>query len=613
MLKDNKNDPKGNFAPRILPWLLGALMFLVYFFTLNRWVNLQNLGHVANLSGWVWQPQLYCPLQFLFTYPIRWLPAAHIPLALNLFSALCGAAALGLLARSVALLPHDRTEAERQREKSAFSFLTGWPAWFPPVVAVLFAGFQLAFWQHATSYSGETFQLLIFAIVIWQLLEYRLDELEWRLIASTFIYAAGLTDNWAHVAFFPLFLTAMIWSRGLDFFNLQFLVRMALAGLGGMLFFLLLPLVVKVSGNFNLSFWDAIRPVFQMDWQVIKSITDGTVRHNLLLISVSTLVPVLAIALRWSANFGDKSQIGVALAGYMFHLGYVVVFGVCVWIMFDPTFSPRYLALNSPALTLYYLAALAIGYYCGYFLLVFGKETAPSRRNPRPQSALPRSLKWLCPVIVAGTLGMSALMLATLLYKNVPVIRAFNDDTLLKYAQAAIQNLPPKGAILLCDSDNPNQIQPQRAFLIQAILAREGRAKDFVVADTKSLDWAPYHRYLHARFPEKWPLLVDKKNDSAVNPLGLLSLITQLGKSNSVCYLNPSYGYYFEQFYQKPQGMNYEMLPLPTNNLIPPPPENDLIARNESFWSKVVPELQPRIQRALNPPDPKKHPASQYI
>ncbi len=610
MLKDNATDPKKNFVPRSLPWLLGALMFVVYYFTLNRWVNLQNLGHAANLSGWIWQPQLYCPLQFLFTYPIRWLSPAHIPLALNLFSALCGAATLGLLARSVALLPHDRTEAERQREKSDFSFLTGWPAWFPPVVAVLFAGFQLAFWQHATSYSGETFQLLIFAIVIWQLLEYRLDENELRLLACALIYGAGLTDNWAHVAFFPMFLGAIIWLKGLEFFNLQFLVRMAFAGLGGMLFFLLLPLMAKANGHVHLSLWEALRPVLQMDWHVVKAITDGNARHSLMLISVSTLIPVLAIALRWSSSFGDKSQMGVALAGYMFHVGYVVVFGVCVWIMFDPPFSPRYLAMGSPALTLYYLAALAIGYYCGYFLLVFGRPAVPTRRNPRPQAALPDNLQWLCPVMVVGTLAMSAFMLGTLIYKNTPIIRSFNDSTLLKYAQAVTQNLPREGAILLCDSDDPNQIQPRRAFLIQAMLAREGRSKDFLVADTQSLNWPPYHRFLNAKFPQKWPLLVDKKNNNALNQIGLLAMLTQLAKSNTLCYLNPSFGYYFEQFYQEPHGMVYRMQTLPTNNLTPPVADKNLIAQNESFWAQALPALQPAVHQAWNPPDPNAAPTN---
>ncbi len=604
MPKENQIDPRKNFVPRLLPWLLGVAMLLVYALTLNRWVNLQNLGQVANISGWVWQPQLFGPLQFLFTYPFRWLPAAEIPLALNLFSAVCAAVTLGLLARSVALLPHDRTELERQREKSDFSFLTGWPAWFPPVVAVLFAGFQLSFWQHATSYSGEMFQLLIFAVIVWLLLEHRLDEQEWRLTAAALIYGAGITDNWALVAFFPLFITALIWLRGLEFFNLQFLVRMALAGLAGMFFFLLLPLAAKVHGNIPLTIWEALRPVWRMDWLVIKSITDGTVLHNVALITMSTLLPLLIAAFRWSSSFGDKSRMGIALAGSLLHLGYAAFGGLLVWVMFDPPFSPHFLGLGSPALTLYYLAALALGYYSGYFLLVFGKKSVPSRRNPRAESALPSDWRWLGPIIVVGMLVGCAFGATLLVYKNASIVRADNDDTLLKYARLTTKNLPSAGAILLCDSDDPNQMQPRRAFLIQAELAREGRLKNYLVADTQSLNWPPYHRFLHKKYPQKWPLLVGAKDVNTVNQIGLLAMINKLSLSNTVYYLNPSFGYYFEQFYQEPHGLVYRLQPLPTNNLVAPIPDQKLITENESSWTQLGRELQPAIQRALNPPDP---------
>jgi len=71
----------------ILPWFAGAVALAVYLFTLNHWVSLLNLGHVARAAGWLWQPEVYHPAHFLVTYPVRWLPAAWCPLALNLLSA----------------------------------------------------------------------------------------------------------------------------------------------------------------------------------------------------------------------------------------------------------------------------------------------------------------------------------------------------------------------------------------------------------------------------------------------------------------------------------------------------------------------------------------------
>ena len=89
----------------------------------------------------------------------------------------------------------------------------------------------------------------------------------------------------------------------------------------------------------------------------------------------------------------------------------------------------------------------------------------------------------------------------------------------------------------------------------------------------------------------------------AVNQIGLLSMIGQLSRSNAVFYANPSFGYYFEQFYQEPHGLIYRLKELPTNNLVPPAPNKTLIAENESFWSQAVPLGFPGVKKALNPPD----------
>src|SRR5437016_6338354 len=127
--------PKTRFVSIVLPWLIAAGALAIYLITLNRWVSLGNLLQVAKLSGWTWQPDLSEPLYWLLTYPLRWLPSNAIPLALNLLSAVCAVLTLALLARSVALLPHDRTHEQRQREQGEFSLLSIPLAWLPPILA----------------------------------------------------------------------------------------------------------------------------------------------------------------------------------------------------------------------------------------------------------------------------------------------------------------------------------------------------------------------------------------------------------------------------------------------------------------------------------------------
>src|SRR6266404_5365293 len=77
-----------------LPWIIAAAALVVYLGTLNHWVSLNSISHVAKISGWTWQPELYGPLYWLLTYPLRWLPVKLVPPALNLLAALCAALTL---------------------------------------------------------------------------------------------------------------------------------------------------------------------------------------------------------------------------------------------------------------------------------------------------------------------------------------------------------------------------------------------------------------------------------------------------------------------------------------------------------------------------------------
>jgi len=596
MTTEQRTDPRKNFTPRFLPWLSAVAAFVLYWFTLNHWVSSFNLGIVTMISGWSWQPDLVSPLFFLVTWPFRWLPTSQIPLALNAFSALCAALTLGLLARSVALLPHDRTDAQRKREHSDFSFLTIGSAWLPPLLAVMVCGLQMTFWEHATNCTGEMFDLLLFAFVIWSLLEYRLDEREGRLYLASVVYGAGMANNAAMVAFFPVFISAIVWIRGLHFFNLRFLQRMVLCGLLGLALIFLLPLLIVISGNMPITFWEALKLSLYSHYGVIR-LMFACIFHpgqNLqpLSLLLAYLLPLLMLSIRWKSSFGDHSKMGMALTSFLFHMTFATFFFIGTWMAFDPPFSPRHLGFGTPSLTLYYLGTLSIGYFCGYFLLLFSKE--PSGRSQPQRSSMAKSSNLLLGV---GVWAFAVAAIAGIACRNTPQIRAVNDDTLRKYASFVVENLPPSGGILLSDDAN-------RLFLVQAALAREGRTKDFLPLDTQSLNWPPYLRFLHAKYPQKWPQLVSPTDVNLVNPIGLLSALTMLAKTNDLYYLHPSFGYYFEQFYQDPHGLAYQLHPLPTDTLLPPLPDKNQTAANEAFWARVEAQAFPSIERAVTPPDP---------
>jgi tetratricopeptide (TPR) repeat protein len=583
-------DARRDFVRRVLPWLIAAAMLLFYVFTLNHWVSLTNLGGVTTISGWTWIPQYDSPLFYLVTMPFRLLPASAVPLTLNLFSAVCGALALGMLARSVSLLPHDRTEAQQVRERNDFFLLTLRSSWLPPLLAALLCGLQLTFWEMATNGGGEMFDLLLFAFVIWSLIEYRLDGRVWRLYTSAAVVGAGIIEGSAITAFFPLFIVAIIWVRGLAFFNVQFLIRMFLFGLAGFLLLLIYRLASVLGAEFPTPFWEAIKFSMGMQIEVLRvywgCVTNpGQYLSDLMVPILISLMPLLVMSVRW--KFGDNSRIGSSLASLMFHTIHAIFLGVCVWLVFDPPFSPREKGLGLP---LYYLIALSAGYYAGYFLLVFG------RRRPRASDSPPALVSLGNKAVVIGVWVIATLALAGLICKNMPLVQAANGDTLHKFSSLVVRNLPPRAIVLSDDLE--------RMYLAKAALASDGRANNYLFIDTEWLPYPEYHRYLHKESPQTWPLLVKPGQTNILNTLGLIELLAYLDRTNEMYYLHPSFGYYFEEFYPEPHGLIYKLKPLPRETLESPPPDKDLIAENESFWTSARTDVLAPVADEATPADP---------
>ncbi|MDB6130116.1 MAG: Tetratricopeptide repeat protein, partial [Verrucomicrobiales bacterium] len=122
-----------------------------FLFTMNRWVNLSSVHVLAQSSGWEWRPLLVAPLLVLIEKTGALLPISNRVLYFNLLSVVSAALTLALLARSVVLLPNDRTKEQRSRlpEDGTEPLLI---RWLPPLVATCVCGFQLTFWENATNF-----------------------------------------------------------------------------------------------------------------------------------------------------------------------------------------------------------------------------------------------------------------------------------------------------------------------------------------------------------------------------------------------------------------------------------------------------------------------------
>jgi lipopolysaccharide biosynthesis regulator YciM len=579
---------RSTFVQSRLPWLVAAGALLVYVLTLNRWVSLASLGTVSSLTSVAITTPLDRPLHFLITYPFRWLsPGAQI-LGLNGLAALCGALTLALLARSVALLPHDRTREQRHRERSEFGLLSLRAAWVAPVFAVLMGGLQLTFWEHATSASGEMLDLLLFAYVIRCLLEYRLDERESWLTRMALVYGIALANNYAMIAFLLPVLVAVVWIKGGSFFEARFIGRLLGFGLAGLSLYLLLPLLVALDDGSGLNFPQALRLELAGQKQALLSIP----RYLVWPAVFTSLLPIFLMGIRWPSSVGDTSAVGNLLTSAGFKLMHGVFLIAGVYMAFDLPWSARQLMdqllqrtgrvmSGVPFLTLYYLGALCLGYFAGYFLLVFGPRESRSGRHDSGTSQVTNGvvlvLAWV--IVVAAPIALT--------YRNLPRMQVNNGLVLRDFAGQLVSGLPKQRAVVMSD-------HAHLLALVQTYLNQTGTGANHLLVDTGLLPFPTYQRQLHAAAPGLWPALPPKDElPPRLAPPALMAEVTSLALSNAVYYLHPSFGYFFESLYLRPEGLVYRLASYTTNEIAPPRLSADLVRRNREYWDRSWPKLEP--------------------
>ena len=122
-----------SFVRNVLPWLAAGGLLLVYLFTLDTDLTPTSLVPLTRATGQDWRPVFIAPITWLASLPVRLLPAGAQLIGLNLLGAIFAALSLGLLARAVSILPHDRTQSQRDRATDANAFLRLKLAWVPVV------------------------------------------------------------------------------------------------------------------------------------------------------------------------------------------------------------------------------------------------------------------------------------------------------------------------------------------------------------------------------------------------------------------------------------------------------------------------------------------------
>lgn len=565
-----------SFVRSYLPWLVAAGALAVFLFTLNRALSLTNVGGLARVAGWDWRPVYQAPLYYLLTLPIRWLPQDFQLLASTVFSAVCGALTLALLARTVAILPHDRTREQRLRETHEHGLLGIKTAWIPPLLAVLACGLQMSFWELATLNSGEMLDLLLMAYVIRCLLEYRMSGQDRWLSKMAFVYGLGITTNWAFIGCFPGFVVALAWTMGLRFFHYRFIIRTSLWGLAGLSLYLLLPIIHAWSDPVYGDFFQALRFNLALQKQALM----GVPRFWALMAGVVSLLSLLIIGIRWPSSMGDVSPAGFVVMNLLMYVVHGTLFALCLYAALDPAWSPRSLSetrhIGVSFMTYYYFAAVAIGYFCGYFLLLF--DFLADRGRERVQFL--RQLANIVVTLAVWTVALAAP--AALVYKNLPRILMRNSHELESYAKRLADSLPATGCVVLSDD-------PIRLHSLHAVLGN--RSDKFIMLDTASLSERAYHRYLKQRYGGRLAEIGPPPSGMGTHPpVQLMGYLRTVSTRNEICYLHPSFGYYFETFDLVPRGLVYELKPVVTNLMTLPKLPAERLQEQLAFWQKLEKE-----------------------
>jgi tetratricopeptide (TPR) repeat protein len=587
MTTEEKVSPPQKRAIIPSPWLvvLGAL--LLYGFTLNHWVTFNSLPLIAKVTGWDWHPLPLswrqtqgAPLFFVLTCPIRLLPVAWQPAVLNAFAAFCAALTLGILAASVRLLPHDRTREQRQRESGEFSLLSLPAAFLPVLFAVLMMGLQLTFWRNAIAASANMLDVLVFAFLIFCLLKFRISQNDDWLSGFTFLYGLGAANDWALIGFFPFFLIALVWIKGVNFFNWRFLARMAGCGILGLLLYLLVPAIGSL-GRERANFLSLLHMELSVQSFSLRMVP----RWIVAVAALPTLLPLFFAGIRWPSFAGEVSATGTILTRLMFRLLHIFFLLLALSMYFDFKYSPSLRLHEAPIgfLTFYYMGALCVGYYSGYVLLVFGKSAAQAWGK---QGLLTRAVN----LLVAGLLCLLAVAApCRLFYENIPHINAGKSNALADYSREAIRELPAKPLILLGDD-------PVRLYLLEAAFRREGKPNTNILIETGSLPYREYIAYLVSRYPELKKVTTSPEKLPRVLPAdALVKYLYGLSRTHSIYYLSPSFGYYFETFYLIPHGLVYELQTYPKDAIEPPLPTSEEIKQNQDIWEKLGKKSLPAL------------------
>jgi tetratricopeptide (TPR) repeat protein len=566
-----------------LPRFAALAAFVLYAGTLGSGVTVVSLALTAQVAGWEHAPMAGQPLLWLLMLPLHLLPAAWAWLAVKLFAAAIAALIVGVLARTVQLLPWDHPWDPAGNLAAAL----------PVLLAGAVCGLEFNFWQEATSTFGENLDLLLLAAALWLLFEYNVRRDSRWLNAATVAWGLGAAENWVMLVALPLFVAAVIRLERRRFFRWKLILRLAGLGLAGFSIYALLPLVNGLAPGSPWTLdaaWlaslrqtkSAFAVLYFQFWQANRFVSLGVL--------VYFLVPTLPLLVRMRDE-GTRNKPGVdQFQMWVYRSLRAGLLLACLWLAFDPAQGPRQLIQGNmgarlPLLTFDYLNALGAGFLLGNLLLISQAPARDGRRRSRNKFSWQR----LAVPVTAGGLSLLAIGLAA---RNAPAVCRLNFHPLERYGVSALNSLPAGSGVILGDA-------PEKLDVFEAALSHRHNAAAWLAVNTRELPTVAYRARLERRLPAGW---LTGQNRHLLTLIEVRQLLEQVARTHRLFYLNPSFGAFFETFYLEPTGMIYEMKPRGNDPLDLPAMSTNAIVANEQIWTRLWDdELAPLARPSVHP------------
>ena len=544
-----------NYKTR-LPWILGAIFFVIYILTLNRWVTLDSLAVLAPIVGWdFWGLRMNSPLFRLVTSPCQLLSPASSILFISVLNAVLASFSLVWLARAVMLLPQDRCTDQRVRNDDPDGLYVSKLSWIPPLLAVCSLGFMFAFWEDATGAFPAIINVFFLSYIVRNTLEYRLDGENFWIYRAAAVYSIALVNNWVMILLLPFWIGSLIWINGTNLLRYSTLiVRSFLCFLPGLLFFLYTPTIEYIEGRSDLGFFNLLAMSLKQHASSVTSIPP----YILFIFSTFSIIPLILLSIKWdqSRSSGGNAGINTAMTRISVRLMNLFFFLYAGAVAFELPVCPSHLTPGFEGLEFHYIAALVLGFATGYLLIVF-HEPVTERRQKRFKVS--DFMNLIRPVIFVFVLICGVAMLGGLIYKNYPQIQANNSNTLYDLGCNLLDDIQK------IDKDKPVTLlsdDPTCIYLVRATMARKGVQDPYIFVDTRFLSYPWYHRRMAKFYPERW-----KNYFAEATEIGYLdnSNISQwlmlYAKQEHTYYLHPSFGYFFEACKPTLSGLLTQLTP----------------------------------------------------